>query len=156
MLFISRRDRLNWGMIHASNLCLLFLYCQWLMRGNCKSSQKEALLQKNRRIGEGASEVVLQFRGFSSHCWSVHGLPKLLLSELNVISKSQKLLRWINTCSSTLALAAGQSWHHQVKVQPLLVSWENMQDWGPQKSLEVASHFPALWSRSHFIPVFLI
>lgn len=36
-------------MIHASNLCLLFLYCQWLMRGNCKSSQREALLQKQKK-----------------------------------------------------------------------------------------------------------
>lgn len=55
--FISRRDRLNWDMIHAFNLCFLFLYCQWLMRGNCKSSQREALLEGQRRIREGASKV---------------------------------------------------------------------------------------------------
>lgn len=44
-------------MIHASNLCFLFQHCQWLMRANCRSSQREALLEGERRIREGVSKV---------------------------------------------------------------------------------------------------
>lgn len=131
-LFISRRDRLNWGMIHASNLCLLFLYCQWLMRGNCKSSQREALLEAERRIREGASKVVFTVQGFSFHCWSVRDFPNFLLSELDIISKGWKLLGWVNTCISTLAAAQDESG----KCPPM------------QRAAFESSHPPGFWMRS--------
>lgn len=71
-------------MIHASNLCFLFLHCQWLMRGNYKSLQREALLEGERRIREDVSKV-----GFTVQRFFV---PLLVCSWLSKVASSQSLI----------------------------------------------------------------
>lgn len=87
-------------MIHASNLCFLFLYCQWLMRGNCKSSQREAPLEGERRIREGVSKV-----GFTLQRLFV---PLLVCSWL---SKVASVRAWYNFQKLDIAGVCQYLWH---------------------------------------------
>lgn len=87
-------------MIHASNLCFLFLYCQWLMRGNCKSSQRETLLEGERRIREDVSKV-----GFTLQRLFVPLLVCLWLS------KVASVRAWYNFQKLDIAGVRQYLWH---------------------------------------------